>query len=172
MKDSDINKELTNAYILNREYFSECFDESVDKAANPKPYSKAIILLIMAGVLFVTKAEAYAAWFLLCLGGLELLSIRYKRSWWITRQMLSRVAGKTVNIRIDDQGIFTESPQQQQALLWKDITEIKCTEKGFVVVHSSGNNYLSKSGLDEGALALLVIKAQAPKIHGPEKDLK
>jgi hypothetical protein len=41
-----------------------------------------------------------------------------------------------------------------------------------VVVHSSGNNYLSKSGLDEEVLALLAIKAQAPKIHGPEKDLK
>jgi hypothetical protein len=86
--------------------------------------------------------------------------------------MFSRAAGKTVNIRVDDQGIFTKSPHHQQDLLWKDITEVRRTGKGFVVVHSSGNNYLSKSGLDEGALALLVIKAQAPKIHGPEKDLK
>ena len=160
MQDSDINRNQTSTYFLNREYFSECFDESTSNASNTNTYIKATFLIIVAGVLFVMEFEAYIAWFLLCLGGVELLSIRYKRSWWINRQMLSRAAGNKVNLRIDDQGIFTDTPNNQQSLLWKDITQIRCTEKGFVVIHNNGSSYLSRCGLDKYALALLVAKAK------------
>jgi hypothetical protein len=103
---------------------------------------------------------AYVVWFSLCLSGLELLSIRYKRSWWIARQMLSSAAGSKVNIRIDDQGIFTNSPYHQQAWLWSDITEIKNTEKGFVIIQNSGTSYLSSSGLNGEFTALLTTKTK------------
>ena len=157
MTDSDT--EHTSYYILDREYFSECFDESANTAASFKTYRQAILLIIMASIFFVMEVEAYLFWFLLCLSVVELLSIRYKRSWWIARHMLSRAANSKVNIRIDDQGIFTLSPFHQQDWLWNDISEIKSTEKGFVVIHNSVTSYLSKSGLDEDALALLTTKA-------------
>ena len=159
-RDRDTSTDHTNYYILNREYFSECFDESANTATSLKTYRQAILLIIMAGVFFVMEIQAYVAWFLLGLGGVELLSIRYKRSWWIARQMLSRAAGSKVNIRIDDQGIFTDSAYHQQGILWNDITELKNTEKGFVVIHNSGTSYLSSSGLDEDVLALLTAKAK------------
>ena len=106
------------------------------------------------------EVEAYVGWFFLCLGGVELLSIRYRRSWWIARQMFSRAAGSKVNIRVDDQGIFTDSAYHQQSILWHDVAEIKRTDKGFVVVHNAGTSYLSGSGLCEDALALVSIKTK------------
>lgn len=159
MTNKDTNTDHTNYYILNREYFSECFDESGNTATSLKTYRQAILLIIMTGVFFVMEIGGYVAWFLLCLSVVELLSIRYKRSWWIARQMLSRDAGSKVNLRIDDQGIFTDSAYHQQGILWNDITELKNTEKGFVVIYNSGTSYLSRSGLDEDVLALLTAKA-------------
>ena len=72
--------------------------------------------------------------------------------------MLSRAAGSKISIRIDDQGIFTDSTYHQQGMLWNDITEIKSTDKGFLILHNSGTNYLSRNGLNEDILALLAAK--------------
>ncbi len=161
MTDTDTSTDHSSYYILNREYFSECFDETSSTATSLKTYRKAILLIIVASVFFIIEIEDYIAWFLLALGGVELLSIRYKRGWWIARQMLSRAAGSKVNIRIDDQGIFTDSAYNQQGILWNDISEIKSTEKGFVVIHNRGTSYLSKRGLDESFLDLLAAKSSA-----------
>jgi len=159
MTDKDTNTDHTSYYILSREYFSECFDESANTTTSLKTYRQAILLIIMTGVFFAIEIGGYVAWFLLCLTVLELLSIRYKRSWWIARQMFSRDSGNKVTIRVNDQGIFTDSTYHQQTILWNDITELKSSEKGFMVIHNSGTSYLSKSGLDEDILALLTAKA-------------
>lgn len=155
MTDADASTEHSSYYVLNRDYFSECFDESANTTTSLKTYLKAIGLIIMASVIYAMDIEIYVAAFLLCLGVVELLSIRYKRSWWINRQMLSRAAGSKVVVRVDEQGIFTDSTHHQQGMLWGDIADIKSTEKGFLVNHTNGTSYLSKSGLDEDALVLL-----------------
>jgi len=162
MADTDTitgtNTGHTSYYILNREYFSECFDESANTATSLKTYRQAIFFIMVAGVLFAMEIDAYVAWFVICLAGVELLSIRYKRSWWILRQMISRAAGSKITIRIDDQGIFTHGTYHQQAMLWNDIAEIKSTDKGFLILHNSSTTYLSRSGLNEDVLALLSAK--------------
>ena len=157
-KATDPATGYTSHYTLNREYFAECFDESANTASGFKAYRQVIIFLVVAGLFFALEVNGYAAWFLLCLGGIELLSIRYKRSWWIARQMLSRAAGSQVTIRIDEQGIFTSSSHNQQAMLWDEVNTINSTEKGFVVSHNRGTSYLSKNGLSEQALVLLAAK--------------
>lgn len=163
MKDTgtsaDKSTEYASYYILNREYFSECFDESADTKITLKTFRFAVLFMAGAAALFIMESEPYAAWFVLCLSGVELLSIRYKRGWWITRQMFSRAAGSKVNIRIDNQGIFTDSVHHQKSMPWSEITEIKSTEKGFVIKNNGGNHYLSKSGLDEFFLAMLIKKS-------------
>ena len=159
MTDTEIHTNASSYYILDREYFSECFDESSNTTTSLKTYRQAILLIIMAGVFFILELESYVAWFLIGLGGLELLSIRYKRSWWITRQMFSRAAGSKVNVRIDDQGIFTDSTYHQQSILWNDMTNIKSTEKGFVITHQRGTSYLSKRGLEQNLLDLITEKS-------------
>lgn len=158
MTDTNASTDDSSYYILNREYFSECFDESANTSINLKTFRQTIALIILASVLFIMDIEPYVVWFLFCLVGVELLSIRYKRSWWITRQMLSGAAGSKVNVRIDDQGIFTDSPHRQQAMLWQDIIDIKNTKKGFLVAHNNLTHYLSKSGLNANALALIESK--------------
>jgi hypothetical protein len=164
MKKTDANTEHSNSYTLNREYFSECFDQTAN-TTTLKTYRQAILFIVAASILFVMNIEAYIAWFLACIGGVELLSIRFKRSWWITRQMLSRAAGNVVTIRLDDQGIYTDSAHHQQAILWNDITEIKPTEKGFVITHTGGSSYLSKQVLDEDALVLLATKSTLANLN-------
>jgi len=156
--DTSSNNGHTSDYILNREYFSEYFDESANTTTSFKTYRQAVFFIVVAGLFFVMDIEAYVVWFLICLTGVELLSIRYKRSWWITRQMISRAAGSKITIRIDDQGIFTKGTYHQQGMLWNDIAEIKSTDKGFLILHSGGTSYLSRNGLNENALALLAAK--------------
>ncbi|MGH1372090.1 MAG: YcxB family protein [Cellvibrionaceae bacterium] len=159
MTETNSSDDENNYYILNREYFSECFDQTADTAPNPKRYLLAVMLAIFAAVLFIAETDVYIAWFMVCLSIVELLSIRYKRAWWITRQMLSRAAGSKVTIHIDAQGISTHSSHHQLSMPWSEITNIKATEKGFLVSHGSGNRYVSNSGLDEDAVTLLNTKA-------------
>ncbi|BBB25940.1 YcxB family protein [Amphritea japonica] len=159
--NSSTSTDQSSYYILNREYFIECFDESANTTLSLKTYRQVIILVILAGVFFAQESDPYIAWFLLALCAVELLSIRYKRGWWVTRQMLSRRAGSRVNIRIDDQGIYSDSAHHQQSILWNDIDELKTTEKGFIVIHKGGTNYLSRKGLDKGYLDLLAEKSSA-----------
>lgn len=159
--NSSPETDQSSHYILNREYFTECFNESSVTTNSLKKYSKAIILVILACVFFAAEFEVYLTWFLLALGGVELLSIRYKRSWWVARQMLSRRAGSRVNIRIDDQGIYSDSAHHQQSILWNDIDELKTTEKGFIIIHKGGTNYLSRKGLDKDYLDLVTEKSSA-----------
>lgn len=161
MSDADASTEHSSHYVLNRDYFSECFDESANTSTSVKTYGKAIGLIAMASAIYAMDIEIYVAAFLLCLGVVELLSIRYKRSWWINRQMLSRAAGSKVVVRVNEQGIFTDSTRLKQDIHWGDINEIKGTEKGFLVKHGSGTSYLSKSGLDEGALGMLAGKVDS-----------
>lgn len=161
MTDTDSNTEHSSSYILNREYFNECFDETASPSVGLKPYRKALALLIGASIFFVVDIDVAVAWFLLALGTVELLSVRYRRSWWVARQMISRAAGSTVSIRMDDQGIFTDNTYHKRSILWDDVTEIKSTEKGFIIIHNQGTSYLSKSGLDEGFLEFLAEKSNA-----------
>lgn len=160
MTDTTPRTDHSSHYILNRAYFTECFDESANSPTGLKIYSKAILLILGSCIFFVIDIEVYVAWFLLALGGVELLSIRFRRSWWIARQMLSRASGSKVSIRIDDQGIFTDNTYHQKSILWKDIAAIKSTEKGFIVTHNQGTSYLSKSGLDKDFLDCLAEKSK------------
>ncbi len=161
MTDTDTSTDHSSHYILNREYFTECFDESASTATGLKAYRKAILLIIGASIFFVMDFDVYVAWFLLALGSVELLSVRYRRSWWVARQMISRAAGSKVSIRINDQGIFTDNTSHQKSILWSDIAEIKSTEKGFIVIHNQGTSYLSKSGLEKDFLDFLAEKSKA-----------
>ena len=147
--------------MLDRDYFTECFEQSANTTTNFATFRLAILFFVMAAVFFMLETKAVAAWFLLALGAVELLSIRYKRGWWVARQMISRAAGSTVNLRIDEQGIFTESTHNQLSIHWEDIVEIKATEKGFVIVHVKGVNYLSKKGLGDEVLGLLNEKVKS-----------
>ena len=148
-------------YMLDRDYFSECFDQSAQPQTGFNAYRKAMLLLGIAACLFVIGIEAYAAWFILALAVLEVFSIRYRRAWWIARQMLSRASGSKVNLYVDAVGISSESTHHKQCIEWADISELLETSKGFVISHSNGRNYVSKSILDDDALGFIRQQAGA-----------
>lgn len=134
-------------YRLDRDYFTECFDESKPPSKGLHAYRKAALLLITALGLSFTEISPYAFWFLLAMAGVEFLSVRYQRSWWITRQMFSRAAGSQIQLTLSDEGMSTESPLYQQCISWAEITEIDETEHGFIITYTRGRNYLSKQAL-------------------------
>ena len=161
MSSSSTEFHYTSYFVLNRDYFSECFDESAQLVSGPAAYRKAVILFGVGAALFFTEISAYATWFLMALGGVELLSIRFQRSWWIMRQMFSRASGGKVNLTLNEQGITTESHHYQQSINWADLVALEETAKGFVAIHGNGRSYLSKSGLEDIAIDYLQTKLKA-----------
>jgi hypothetical protein len=146
-------------FVLTREYYTECFEQSVVIERSFRRYAKAIFFIVFgAGLVIFTEANPYAAWFVFALGILEALALRYQKSWWVTRQMFSREAKSQVELIMDEQHISTHSVYQQNKLTWQQISSITATEKGWLLLHSAGKNYLSNQFLSEQAQQYLSAK--------------
>ncbi len=145
-------------FILNRQHLEECYDQSLPFAKNPKPRFKLMTFLIIAAVLILLLGEQQntLAFFLLALAVLELISFRYRRAWWLTRQVWSRNSGNRIKLIIDDKGIETQSLHNNSRLLWSDIATVDETEKGLMLtLNKGGSNYLSKAKLNEQVIAFI-----------------
>ncbi len=151
----------TTQYTLDKSHFSECFDESVTIDTSIRAYRKAIIFTLIGVLLLLTGINAYASWFLIALGVLEALNIRYKKPWWLLRQMMSKAANNEVTLTIDTKGISNDSFYVKGTILWQDIVSIKETEQGFLLNQNKTVSYLSKRSLDEEAIAFVVSKSSS-----------
>ena len=135
-------------FTLSRDYLAECFDQSLPYGKNAKPnyLFPALLLAAGAGLLFFTEQPKVAGFMLIALAVLELVHIRFRRTWWLTRQMLGRSADSEVKLSIDEDGIQTQSPYAQTALLWADIERVIETDLGLILADKSGGQqYLSNS---------------------------
>jgi len=150
-KQNTQTQSYLSEYRLDRDYFSECFDESKQRKNGFSAYRKAGVLLIVAIGLSLTDINPYAPWFLLAMATVESLSVRYQRSWWIARQMFTRAAGSQIKLTLSDTGISTENPLYQQHIDWAEISSIEETQRGFIIVHPRGRSYLSKQALSTEA---------------------
>ncbi|MCE9677871.1 YcxB family protein [Shewanella sp. AS1] len=138
----------TTEFVLDKAYYSECFDESVNQAPGLKPYTKALIFFITGLGLLLTQINNYASWFIIALGVLEALSIKFKRPWWLLRQSWSRASGNKATLTLDEVGIKTHSLYINSSLSWQKIDKIEETEKGFLLYINKQKQYLSKGYLD------------------------
>ena len=145
----DTSFRYTTQFILDKPYYSECFDESVPPNPSKKVYTKAIIFIVIGTALLLTGANNYASWFIIGLGFLEGLSIKFKRPWWLLRQMWSKAAGNEVDLTIDEQGITTKSLYVDTKVLWDEMDQIKETEQGFLITKARSQSYISKRHLDQ-----------------------
>jgi len=150
---------FTSHYILDKTHFSECFDESVTIDKSPRAYYKAIGFILVGTALLLTGTNAYASLFLVGLGALEALSVKFKKTWWLWRQMMSKAASNEVKLTIDEQGISSESIYVNSSILWSEITELTVTNRGFLIKNSKGMNYISKRSLDAAAIEFIKSKA-------------
>lgn len=135
-------------FTLSRDYLAECFDQSLPHGKNANPNYLFPVLLFIAGMglLLLTEQPKVAGIMLIALAALELIHIRFRRAWWLTRQMWGRTAGIEVKLTINEDGIKTQSRYSQTALSWADIQGVVETDLGLILVDKSGGQqYLSKS---------------------------
>ncbi|MFV8781992.1 YcxB family protein [Microbulbifer sp. SA54] len=149
-------------FTLSREYLAECFDQSLPhgKGAKPNYLFPALLLAAGAGLLFFTEQPKVVSYMLVALGILELLHIRFRRAWWLTRQMWGKGTGSEVTLTVDENGIQTQSAHAQTALLWPDIERVIETDLGLILVaRSGGRQYLSKSLFPAELVSEIIAKA-------------
>jgi hypothetical protein len=138
------------AFILNKAHYGECFDQSVVTDTTIKPYYKAMLLFVVGLILlFVVGTNYYGVFFVVALAALEAVSVRYRKAWWLARQMLSKASNSEITLVIDEQGITTKSFHVNGEIKWCDVSEIKQTDQGLLIIHPGGTNYISKSCLGQ-----------------------
>ena len=140
------------SYILDKSHFSETFDESVVIDNSKTVYFKSIVLALFGlAVLLFTPINAYAAWFIVALGAIEALSIRFKKSWWLARQMISKAANAEITLTIDSEEVCSKSFYVESKIAWADISKVEQTAQGWLLHHAGGKNYISGRCLSEQA---------------------
>jgi hypothetical protein len=157
---------FTSKFTLDKPHFNECYSQSNTIDRTNKAYLKSGILTVFGLVLLLfSDVNAYAAWFVIALGLLEGISLYYHQPWWVMRQMLSRASNSEVTVTIDEKGILSDSFYNKSMILWEDMTEVKESELGFVIMFtvgkSNGKSYLSKSCLSNDAQTYVVQKSNS-----------
>ena len=150
-------------FTLSRDYLAECFDQSLPHGKNARPnyVFPALMLAAGGGVLFFTEQPRVAGIILIAMAALELIHIRFRRAWWLARQMWSRSANSEVEVTIDSEGFHTQNPYTHTSLLWADIERIIETDLGLILVaRSGGQQYLSKSLFPAGLIDEIVAGHQ------------
>ncbi len=139
-------------FKLSRKYLAECFDQSLPHGKNASPNYLFPATLFVAGsaLLIFIEQPKIAGFILIALAALELIHIRFRRTWWLTRQMWGRSANSEVRLTIDSDGIQTQNPYSQTSLPWADVERVVETDLGLILVaKSGGQQYLSKSVLSD-----------------------
>lgn len=148
----------STTYLLDKAHFAECYEQSKIPDASLKPYYKAIGLGLIGIALIFTDISLYLAYFFVGLGVIEALNVRFHKAWWLMRQMMSKAASNQVTLTLNEQGIHSHSQYVNSEILWTDTYRVKETEKGFLITHKTGTNYVSASILDEAALTFIRSK--------------
>lgn len=153
-------------FVLNREHFEECFDQSLLVGKKTTPRYKLMAFLVVAGFLIIILGDQQKTLglFLIALSFVEYFSFRYRRAWWLMRQMWSRNSHNTITMSIDDLGVKIESLYNNNQLLWDEIEKRVDTPEGIMFfLKKGGKNYLSKSTLDEKSIAFIKLKTLQTK---------
>ncbi|MDO6558949.1 YcxB family protein [Paraglaciecola chathamensis] len=149
-------------YILDKSHFIETYDASAQPVSSQKAYTISVVLGVTGLILLLlTELDPFVAWFIIALGGLEAFSVRYKKAWWLGRQLISKAANTELKLTVDEEGISSESIHVKSILLWAEIKQIESTENGWLLYHKGGKNYLSARALSAQACTFLAAKAQS-----------
>lgn len=150
----------STTYKLDKSHFSETFDESITEENSKNLYMKSIILAVMgSSILLFTEMSAYVAWFIVALAAVEALSVRFRKPWWLTRQMISKAANSELTLTIDEKSVSSKSYYVESKILWNDVSKIEQTPQGWMLYHRNGKHYISGRCLSEPAKKF--IQAQA-----------
>lgn len=144
-------------YVLNKDYFLECYDQTAQLKKGKEAYSKALILfLIGCFIAFISDEYQVVALFMMALSAIEGLSVYFHRTWWLWRQLLSKASGSRIDFTIDEHKINITSRFNVLDIPWNDVIKLVSTSKGYIVEHSSGRYYLSASYLSDDVIEKLL----------------
>lgn len=151
---------FTQKFILDKQHFIECFEQTSQGDYSFNAYFKAVVLIVfgMVVVLF-TDINKYTAWFVFALGILEALSVHYQKPWWVTRQMLSRASNSEVTLKVDEEGISTSSFYASTNVLWASVVELNATSAGWVFNDGKQRFYVANKTLSKEATDFIKQKA-------------
>lgn len=146
-------------YKLDKQHLNECFEQSVTAKTFGQAYGKSLAFVVVGLALLVaTTLSPYLGSFIVALGIVEALSVRFQQPWWVTRQLLGKSGNNMVKISLDQDGISIESHLFNQQFLWSQVTDCLKTDKGFVLTISGTKQYISKSHLSEAAIAFMLAQ--------------
>ncbi|MDN3653728.1 YcxB family protein [Thalassotalea ponticola] len=154
-----------HTFTLDKAHFVECFEQSASlRQQGWKRYSKALILFALGFFISaanIEKLSGHLGYFFYVLGLVEVLSVRFARGWWVTRQMFSKAAGNEVTLTIDQQGVHSKSDFVDRQCLWSDVERLIKTAKGLILIEKNGaQHYLSKAVLSEQSYAYICQQLQ------------
>lgn len=154
----------STSYMLDKSHFIETYDASASASNAKRTYIIAIFLAISGLVMLnFTEIDPYVAWFIIALGGLEVFSLRFKKSWWLARQLISKAANTELTLTIDDTGVSSKSIHIESTIPWAEISKIEPApghpSPGWLLYYKGHKNYLSGRCLSEQAQEF--VNAQA-----------
>ncbi|MGL4474969.1 MAG: YcxB family protein [Shewanella sp.] len=147
-------------FTLDRHYYLACYDETATPLTGIKPYAKAAVLCAIGLGLATGGVPAYLSYFIIGLGVIEGLNIRFNRTWWLWRQMMSKAANNTVSVTINESGVRITSNFVNQHWSWTDIDSITEHTQGFVLQIGTNRQYLLKQPLSAECQAFLRQQAR------------
>ncbi|WP_345798866.1 YcxB family protein [Aliiglaciecola sp. CAU 1673] len=150
----------STTYVLDKGHFSETYDESNTPKPARQAYLKGIVLAALGiAILSLMENSGYLGGFIIALAGVEALSVRFHKAWWLARQMISRAANNELTLSIDESAVTVKSAYVDSKLAWSEITKFEKTAQGWLLYHGKGKYYLSDRCLSNDAQLFLQGKA-------------
>lgn len=156
--------QFSSDFTLDREHFSECYDQSALINPPKKMRYQFIVALLLVGFLIMmfTQQSVAVGLFFIGLAFVEFFSFKYRKAWWLSRQMWSKNSGNRITLSIDDSAISIASLYQNQRFSWAEISSMQETPKGVILhLENGAQSYLSKSSLNDDVLDYMKAKVSA-----------
>lgn len=153
--------QFSTDFILDREHFSECYDQSALITPPKKIRYQFIGALLLVGFLMMmfTEQSVAVGLFFISLAFVEFFSFQYRKAWWLSRQMWSKNSGNKITLLMDDSAIKITSIYQNQHFNWDEIKELIETPKGIILMlNNNAQSYLSKSSLSDEMVNFMKLK--------------
>ena len=156
---------FTTEYTLDKTFFAECYDQTSVPIQFPKAYLKAFLFLIFGWVLleFELLPSGYVGWFFIVLSVIEAFSVYCKRTWWLWRQRISSGSDSKVVFKGDLDGVSYKNYKTTNTIKWSQIDELEQTDLGLIIHIGKQRQYVSKSCLNDEAIAFMLEQHAAAK---------
>lgn len=163
--------EFKNSFVLSKAHYSECFDESArlnesltGKKASPRYPFMVILTLVGFFIITFIEHDKLFGFFFIGLAFLEFFSFKYKKSWWLTRQMWSKNSNNTISLLFDESAINIDSLNIKLKIKWNEIDHVDETALGYTLqLKDKKRHYVSKLTLLPEMDSLLQSKVNIVK---------